>query len=75
MNCVELEENKVKDRKEKFEKFWVVFCENYGNGYDKSLAKHFFVLGYGDSHLKLLELQGKIEDLEESLTDLENGCE
>lgn len=33
-----LELNKTKDRKEKFEKEWDKFYESYGGGFDRELA-------------------------------------
>ncbi|MDO7530536.1 hypothetical protein Q5M57_01020 [Acinetobacter baumannii] len=32
-----------------FEKYWDDFCEAYGNGFDRSLAKLFFANGWGEA--------------------------
>lgn len=32
-----------------FEKYWDDFCEAYGNGFDKSLAKLFFANAWGEA--------------------------
>lgn len=58
-----LELNKTKDRKEKFEKEWDEFYESYGGGYDKGTARYFYTLGYNDQFLKVLELTSELEDL------------
>lgn len=32
-----------------FEKYWDDFCEAYGNGFDRSLAKFFFANAWGEA--------------------------
>lgn len=32
-----------------FEKYWDDFCEAYGSGFDRSLAKLFFANGWGEA--------------------------
>lgn len=58
-----LELTKAKHRKEVFEKEWEAFYESYGGGFDKKLAEYFFVLGYNNQFLKVLDLTSEIEDL------------
>ena len=60
---MDLEANKVRDRKEKFEKEWDKFYESYGGGYDRETARYFYTLGYNDQFLKVLELTYELEDL------------
>ena len=60
---MDLEADKVRDRKEKFEKEWDKFYETYGGGYDRETARYFYTLGYNDQFLKVLELTYEVEDL------------
>lgn len=55
------QKQKLKERTELFDKLWDDFCENFGNGYDKQLAKHFFVLGYNHQYLVAEELRNELE--------------
>ena len=66
---MDLEADKVRDRKEKFEKEWDKFYETYGGGYDRETARHFYTLGYNDQFLKVLELTQELDDLKENEND------
>ncbi|HHP7987944.1 TPA: hypothetical protein ACSIXS_003908 [Acinetobacter baumannii] len=37
-----------------FEKYWDDFCEAYGNGFDRSLAKFFFANAWGEAKAKVV---------------------
>ncbi len=46
-----------------FEKYWDDFCEAYGNGFDRSLAKFFFANAWGEAKAKVvLDTQQKLTD-------------
>ncbi|HCA5138354.1 TPA: hypothetical protein MW190_000972 [Acinetobacter baumannii] len=46
-----------------FEKYWDDFCEAYGNGFDRSLAKLFFANGWGEAKAQA------VPDTQQKLTD------
>lgn len=39
--------------------------EEYGGAYDREVARYFYILGYNDQFLKVLELTSELEDLRE----------
>ncbi|SSS75994.1 hypothetical protein [Acinetobacter baumannii] len=50
-----------------FEKYWDDFCEAYGRGFDRSLAKLFFAYGWGEAkaqavpeHIVTLQRNGEV---------------
>ncbi|MDH0691206.1 hypothetical protein [Acinetobacter pittii] len=46
-----------------FEKYWDDFCEAYGNGFDRSLAKLFFANAWGEAKGQAVpETQHKLTD-------------
>ncbi|MDH2523763.1 hypothetical protein [Acinetobacter baumannii] len=46
-----------------FEKYWDDFCEAYGNGFDRSLAKLFFANAWGEAKAQVvLDTQQKLTD-------------
>ncbi|MFS1997946.1 hypothetical protein ACLRGA_18560 [Acinetobacter baumannii] len=46
-----------------FEKYWDDFCEAYGNGFDRSLAKLFFANAWGEAKAQV------VPDTQQKLTD------
>ncbi|OCZ18138.1 hypothetical protein BFR96_10465 [Acinetobacter pittii] len=46
-----------------FEKYWDDFCEAYGNGFDRSLAKLFFANAWGEAKAQA------VPDTQQKLTD------
>lgn len=51
-----------------FEKYWDDFCEAYGNGFDRSLAKLFFANGWGEAKAQAVPTWISVKD-EEPPTD------
>ncbi|MFY7514908.1 hypothetical protein ACOT19_00730 [Acinetobacter baumannii] len=45
-----------------FEKYWDDFCEAYGNGFDRSLAKLFFANAWGEAKAQAVPEWISIED-------------
>lgn len=54
-----------------FEKYWDDFCEAYGNGFDRSLAKLFFANGWGEAKAQAVPEWISVEDrMPESLRNV-----
>jgi len=47
-----------------FEKYWDDFCEAYGNGFDRSLAKLFFANAWGEAKAQAVPEGFKIVPIE-----------
>ncbi|TKV65914.1 DUF551 domain-containing protein [Acinetobacter baumannii] len=52
-----------------FEKYWDDFCEAYGNGFDRSLAKLFFANGWGEAKAQAIPEWISVEEKLPEITD------
>ncbi|MFP0866972.1 hypothetical protein ACLD0L_00255 [Acinetobacter baumannii] len=53
-----------------FEKYWDDFCEAYGNGFDRSLAKLFFANAWGEAKAQAVQQSFEIGRLQDRITEL-----
>ncbi|MDE3317280.1 hypothetical protein OKC46_16440 [Acinetobacter baumannii] len=53
-----------------FEKYWDDFCEAYGSGFDRSLAKLFFANGWGEAKAQAVQQSFEIGRLQDRITEL-----